>query len=146
MAAFGVAAAGCSSSVESTQSGSTAPADAGAGDSQSTGAPGDVPAGKVSGLSVGTLQAVGGAPVVIGRDSGGVYAMTLVCTHAGCAAGVLGAEIFCPCHDSAFDANGNVVHGPASAPLVHFAVSADGGGNLTIHTDTLVDPTTRLMV
>jgi hypothetical protein len=29
---------------------------------------------------------------------------------------------------------------------VHFAVSADAAGNLTVHTHTLVDPTTRLSV
>jgi Rieske Fe-S protein len=141
MAAFGVAAAGCGPVEDNTQSASTTP-DGG----PSSGAPGDVTAGKAADLSVGSLQSVSGGRVAIGRDNGGVYAMTLTCTHLGCQAGVVGAQIVCPCHDARFDANGNVLNGPATAPLVHFAVSADNSGNLTVHTGTVVDPTTRLMV
>jgi Rieske Fe-S protein len=107
---------------------------------------GDVPAGTLASLSIGSLRSVGGEPLAIGRDSGGVYAMTLTCTHAGCEANVSGQEIICPCHGSTFDANGNVVSGPAPAALEHFAVSEDGSGNLTIHTGTVVGSATRLKV
>jgi len=107
---------------------------------------GDVPAGTVASLSIGSLRSVGGEPLAIGRDSGGVYAMTLTCTHAGCEVNVIGQGIVCPCHGSRFDANGNVVSGPAPSPLDHFAVSADGSGNLTIHTGTVVDSGFRLKV
>lgn len=111
---------------------------------------GDVSAGNVSGLPVGSLSAVSGEPVCIGRDSRGVYAMTLTCTHAGCDIGATGdvspAGLVCGCHGSRFDANGNVVSGPAPSPLDHFAVTADGSGNLTIHGGQVVDASQRLAV
>lgn len=111
---------------------------------------GDVPAGNVSSLPAGSLRVVQGEPVCIGRDSGGVYAMTLTCTHAGCDIGATGdvsaSGLLCGCHGSRFDANGNVVSGPAPSPLDHFAVTADASGNLTIHGGQVVDAAQRLPV
>ena len=111
---------------------------------------GDVTAGNVSGLPVGSLRVVSGQPVCIGRDSGGVYAMTLTCTHAGCDIGATGdvspAGLLCGCHGSRFDANGNVLSGPAPSPLEHFAVSVDKAGDLTIHGGQVVDSGQRLAV
>jgi Rieske Fe-S protein len=111
---------------------------------------GDVPAGNVAGLPVGSLRPVAGQPVCIGRDARGVYAMTLTCTHAGCDMGEAGTVspqgLDCACHGSRFDANGNVVSGPATAPLDHFAVSVDVGGNMTILGGQVVDAAQRLVV
>jgi Rieske Fe-S protein len=145
MAAVGVAAAGCGSGQDSTQS-SVTTSDGGPPGSSEASAPGDIAGGKASDLAVGSLQSLDSGQAAIARDSAGVYALTLICTHAGCQAGVIGADIVCPCHGATFDANGNVVHGPATAPLVHLAVSADSSGNLTVHSGTLVDPATRLML
>jgi nitrite reductase/ring-hydroxylating ferredoxin subunit len=111
---------------------------------------GDVPAGNASGLAVGSLTPVGGQPVCIGRDAGGAYAMTLTCTHAGCDmaqnGSVSGQGIFCACHGSEFDANGDVVRGPASQPLDHFAVTMDASGDLTIHGGEIVNAGQRLKI
>lgn len=107
---------------------------------------GDVAAGNVSSLPVGALVAVPGAPACVGRDAGGVYAMTLTCTHQGCEAAVSGRGIACPCHGSVYDADGNVVAGPATAPLQHFAVSVDAAGNVTVHGGTPVDAGVRVAV
>lgn len=111
---------------------------------------GDVQAGTVSDLAVGSLVVVGTEPVCIGRDAAGVYAMTLTCTHAGCDMGQRGTVsaqgLFCGCHGSEFDADGNVTRGPATQPLDHFAVTADASGNLTIHGDQIVGATERLAV
>lgn len=111
---------------------------------------GDVAAGNVSALPVGSLRAIGTEPVCIGRDSGGVYAMTLTCTHAGCNIGQTGTVspegLACDCHGSEFDANGAVVRGPATQPLDHFAVTVDSSGNLTIHGGQTVTATDRLSV
>jgi len=109
---------------------------------------GKVAAGNVASVPVGTLQAVGGEAVCIGRDANGVYAMTLTCTHAGCDMGQAGTVspqgLVCGCHGSEFDANGNVTRGPASQALDHFAVSVDGQGNLTIDGNTVVGASERL--
>lgn len=111
---------------------------------------GDVSAGNVSSLPVGSLHVVSGQPVCVGRDSGGVYAMTLTCTHAGCDIGATGdvsaSGLVCGCHGSRFDANGNVVSGPATSPLEHFAVTVDQAGELTIHGGQVVDAGQRLAV
>jgi Rieske Fe-S protein len=97
---------------------------------------GRVAAGNVSDLPVGTLRAVEGAPVYIGRDAHGLYAMTTTCPHAGCDMSTDGSVsangVVCDCHGSRFDANGAVVRGPATTPLVHFAVTVDGTGIVTI--------------
>jgi cytochrome b6-f complex iron-sulfur subunit len=98
---------------------------------------GDVSAGNVKDVPVGALSLVGSEPVVLGRDAAGLYAMTVTCTHQGCdvepAGSGTSARLDCPCHGSQFDRNGGVVHGPASAPLAHFAVDVDASGNITIH-------------
>jgi Rieske Fe-S protein len=111
---------------------------------------GDVQAGSVQNIAVGTLQAIGSKPVAIGRDAGGLYAMTLTCTHEACNMATSGtvslSGIACNCHGSEFDANGGVTSGPASAPLAHFAVEVDASGNVVVHTGTLVDSSTRIPV
>ncbi|MCL2449770.1 MAG: Rieske (2Fe-2S) protein [Polyangiaceae bacterium] len=106
---------------------------------------GDVVAVNASSLPNPSLEAVGTLPVCIGRDTKGVYAMTLTCTHAGCTVdAVAPTGLVCPCHGSTFDANGDVTGGPAPAPLQHFLVTADASGLLTIHTDQDVSADTRL--
>jgi nitrite reductase/ring-hydroxylating ferredoxin subunit len=111
---------------------------------------GNVAAGAASALPVSSLTAVSGEPVCLGRDARGVYAMTLICTHQGCDMGQRGSVsaqgLVCGCHGSEFDAEGNVVRGPAMTALAHFAVSVDASGNLTVDTSSEVDPSTRLVV
>lgn len=107
-----------------------------------------IPAGSASSLAAGTLEALAGQGVAIGRDAGGIYALSLICTHQGCdmssAGSVSAAGIDCFCHGSVFDPQGSVVQGPARSPLPHFAVTEDARGELTIHTDQEVPPSTRL--
>jgi Rieske Fe-S protein len=104
---------------------------------------------KATDLSVGTIQILPGKGLAIARDQGGVYAMTLICTHQGCDMSQSGTidttarTITCSCHGAMFDANGSVLRAPASSPLAHYAVVADPAGNLSI-TDTIVSATTRL--
>ena len=52
--------------------------------SSSPAAFGDVSAGNLGTLPVGTLQRVASNPVFIGRDAGGLYSVTITCTHEGC--------------------------------------------------------------
>lgn len=111
---------------------------------------GDVSVGNVSSFAVDSLTAIPSMPVCVGRDAKGIYAMTLTCTHQGCDIGETGTVsaqgLHCGCHGSSFDVDGNVVNGPASSPLAHFAVSADAAGKLTVHTGTEVDASVRLAV
>ena len=110
---------------------------------------GDVTAGNVSSLQVGTVMSVPGAAVFVGRDGNGVYAMTTTCTHAGCdlsSAQAISMKIVCGCHGSQFDLNGDVVNGPANSPLVHYAVSLATDGAITVHGSQEVSAATRTPV
>ena len=112
--------------------------------------PRDIAAGNASALALNTLRPVSGAAAAIGRDAGGIYAMSLVCTHQGCDIAASGSVSFnlieCGCHGSQFNAQGNVLRGPAAAPLPHLLVSADAAGALTIHGDSPVASNVRLSI
>ena len=72
---------------------------------------------------------------VIGT-SGGVFALSAVCTHLGCITRYVSDEgvIACPCHGSKFDLEGNVTHGPAPRPLPWLEVAVDDKGELVVDT------------
>jgi Rieske Fe-S protein len=114
--------------------------------------PKEIPAGTASGVGLNTLTVVAAAPVAIGRDAGGIYAMTLVCTHQGCdiphsgGGSVTFNRIHCGCHGSEFNGQGVVQLGPATRALDHLQVTADAAGALTIHGDQVVPASERLNV
>jgi len=116
-------------------------------------ASGQIPSGKIgagntSALTVGTVRVVSPYSLAVGRDSGGVYAMSLICTHQGCdMSGDIGASsIFCPCHESVFDFGGHVLRGPAQATLTHYQVTVGASGDLTVNADQTVAATVRVAV
>jgi cytochrome b6-f complex iron-sulfur subunit len=121
-----------------------------AGCAHPTGSPptGPVPAGNISELAVGALLV--SSNVVVGRDAVGLYAMSAVCTHAGCllpeGEGTIAAGLGCPCHGSTFNGVGDVTRGPASRPLQHYAVAVAADGSLTVDGGQPVEPGTRAPV
>ena len=64
--------------------------------------------------------------VVVVKERGQVYALSLVCTHLGCTVSVGPDGIACPCHGSLFDRSGNVLRGPATRALTRLAVEERG--------------------
>jgi cytochrome b6-f complex iron-sulfur subunit len=106
--------------------------------------------GDLSSYAVGSLTALSSAPLAVGRDAQGVYAMTLICTHAGCEMNSQGSVseqgVACFCHGSEYDANGNVLRGPASSPLEHFQVTISASGAISIDADVSVAEGTRTPV
>ena len=107
---------------------------------------GDVSAGLVVDLPVGTIKPIPGAPAFVARDGMGLYALTMTCTHNGCGVTVVGSGFHCYCHGSDFDMNGAVRQGPAPDPLAHFAVDVDAAGNITVHGGTQVGADVRRAV
>ena len=101
-----------------------------------TGAPptGPVSGGNLSALSVGTLLVL--SNIVVARDANGVYAMSAVCTHAGCllvdSAQTIAGGLGCPCHGSVFDGDGAVTAGPARRALQHYLVTIAADGSITV--------------
>ncbi|HYJ74685.1 MAG TPA: Rieske (2Fe-2S) protein [Kineosporiaceae bacterium] len=79
---------------------------------------------------------VGGSVVVDGATgkvavaqpmAGKVVGFTAICTHQGCTVAAAGTQLQCPCHGSVFDAfTGQVINGPAQAPLGAVQVSVSG--------------------
>ena len=68
----------------------------------------------------GCIVEENGERLAVYRDPrGAVYARSAVCTHMGCLVGWNDAEKSwdCPCHGSRFDPTGEVLDGPAVAPL-----------------------------
>jgi len=108
---------------------------------------GPLAGGNASALAIGEARVLDNHPVVLIRDSSGLYAMSTICTHSQCdmsSDGSVGADgLYCACHGSQFDANGDVVQGPAHAALRHFLVEVDASGEVTIQADQLVDASAR---
>ncbi len=114
-------------------------------------ASGTFSAGNVSALSVGTIKAISGQPLVIARDAKGLYAMSTICTHEQCdmnggSGHISNTELVCTCHDSHFDTNGNRTSGPASGQLKHYLVTVDATGEITITAGSVVPGDTRVAV
>lgn len=101
-------------------------------------ATGIVDAGNVSDLTEGEVAQIDKAQVLVGRDAGGIYAMTALCTHFGCDLsgpdGTIDPDgtVHCGCHGSAYHADGTVLNGPAVNPLQHLEVTIAADGAITV--------------
>ena len=68
-----------------------------------------------------------GRSVALFRDTDGVYAISIICTHLGCIVRPTGKRFECPCHGSIFTADGSVIRGPAPSPLKWVSVTVRDG-------------------
>jgi len=91
----------------------------------------------------GSPTGISSASAFVVRDSGGLYALTWICTHQGCPVQPSGSGFYCNCHGSSFNANGDNTGGPARKPLVHYALCLTNG-NVGIDTGTTVPETDRM--
>lgn len=80
------------------------------------------------------------------RDTEGIYAVSMICTHLGCVVGTAEVGFRCPCHGSEFAADGAVIHGPAPRGLPWLRVSLTEDGALEVDQDAEVPAGTRLQV
>ncbi len=96
-------------------------------------------------LAPGDLVALPGPHVVLGRDAGGVYAMSILCTHQSCKVNVKasGDGLECKCHRSYFDRDGNPTGGPAKRPLPRYEVRVGAGGDIFVDKEKGVDAAFR---
>jgi nitrite reductase/ring-hydroxylating ferredoxin subunit len=83
--------------------------------------------------------------MIIAHDSGGLFAYTSTCTHAGCdLSGSIDSstgDVTCPCHGWQFDGTGACLT-RSSKPLKHYALSVCSG-KVYVDTSTTVASTTR---
>jgi nitrite reductase/ring-hydroxylating ferredoxin subunit len=107
--------------------------------------------GNTKTLAVGSIVAVSGQPVVVARDTMGVYAMSTICTHEQCDMNSSDGEITntglkCTCHGSDFDVNGTATAGPAKGQLKHYQVTISATGDISINAGATVDGAVRVAV
>ena len=102
------------------------------------GRPGEIP--------VGFTKIYPEQKVIVTRDSQGIAAMSLICTHLGCIVTKTERGFSCPCHGSTFSDQGVVRKGPAPKPLPWFDISFHPSGKLVVNADKEVPAGTRLSV
>jgi Rieske Fe-S protein len=119
---------------------------AGCGGGQEVALPtGPIGGGNIKDMPPGTFKVMGA--VAVARDANGLYAMSAICTHAGCATQVIsGGTLLCPCHGSMFDQSGSVLRGPAGAALPHYQVTIAADGSITVLAGTIVPDEARVQV
>ncbi|MCB9459231.1 MAG: Rieske 2Fe-2S domain-containing protein [Anaerolineaceae bacterium] len=82
----------------------------------------DYPLGSVTPITSGRFY-------LVRQDDGGFLALYQKCTHLGCAVPwePEKGQFVCPCHASAFEADGEVINPPAPRPLDRFPVTIVDG-------------------
>lgn len=106
--------------------------------------PSTVVAGSPADFPVGELTPLADGPVFIGRDEGGLFALSAVCTHLGCTVARSGEGLACPCHGSRFAADGINLAGPAARPLPYLALQFNQDGLVEVNLEAVVESTFRL--
>ena len=103
-------------------------------------------------VMVNTLVALSNAKAFVGRDAGGLYAMSSICKHEACDIANGGKilagpppKLQCGCHGSEYDANGTVINPPSTTNLDHVALAVAADGTISVNTATIVPATTRVM-
>lgn len=98
-------------------------------------------------IAVGTVLADPAHKLFVVRTEEGFHAMSATCTHLGCLTRYEAEHkrVFCPCHGSRFDLEGNVTGGPAPRPLPRLKLTVENGV-LIVDTKTLVEPDEVLRV
>jgi Rieske Fe-S protein len=79
------------------------------------------------------------------HDGNGYFAVSSICTHAGCTNKWSGTnnDFHCPCHGATFSLEGAVLGGPTNTPLDHYALCVSGNNTIGIDANTLVSSTKR---
>ncbi|MBI5052529.1 MAG: Rieske 2Fe-2S domain-containing protein [Chloroflexi bacterium] len=99
---------------------------------------------KPSTYSIHSATHIASARAWMFRDEKGLYAISTLCPHLGCAVERREGDYLCPCHGSRFLQNGDVVNGPATRGLNFIRVSVGAEGKLQVHVDQIVSATERL--
>jgi cytochrome b6-f complex iron-sulfur subunit len=94
--------------------------------------PSEYDLGLASDYPVGSRTNLPDIPAVLVHLESGFTAMSLTCTHLGCALEPEADIYACPCHGSQFDKNGAVLHGPATKGLTVLRVEVNDTGHVIL--------------
>ena len=96
------------------------------------GPPSFFPIGTLSNFKINTVTWIRYRSLFIIRNEIGIGALSSECTHLGCTVRKTASGFECPCHGAVFDPQGEVVFGPARAPLPWYEVALLSDGQLWI--------------
>ena len=96
--------------------------------------------------SGGTPKLYSSGRFFVVRDAGGLYAVSSICTHEGAQNGVSSGHFRCPRHGATFTYNGDIISGPVSRGLVHYAMCILSNGNAGVMTGQQANQSDRLAV
>jgi cytochrome b6-f complex iron-sulfur subunit len=98
------------------------------------GSPDQYPAGSVTPVEAGRFY-------LVRLEDGGFLSVYRRCTHLGCAVPFDqgSGQFVCPCHGSAFTADGDVLSPPAPRPLDLFSMSINEVGEIIVDTGTTIE-------
>ena len=98
-------------------------------------------AGNVDDFEVDSVTYILSGRFYIVRNDLGLLAIWQKCTHLGCAVpydqGT--GQFVCPCHGSAFTADGDVLNAPAPRPLDLFSLSISEDGEILVDTGKAIE-------
>jgi cytochrome b6-f complex iron-sulfur subunit len=112
----------------------------------SRGQPSIVSGGEPATFDPGRLTRLPDAPVFIGRDEQGLFALSAICPHLGCTITQHEAGFSCPCHGSRFILVGINLTGPAPRPLPYLTLSLNAAGLVEVQGNQPASSTFRLKV
>jgi cytochrome b6-f complex iron-sulfur subunit len=98
--------------------------------------------GAAKSFGVGSRTSFQDAGFIVVSTDEGLYALSTICTHLGCAVRDYSTSLSCTCHGSVFDFAGRVKCGPAPRPLVWLRVGAFTQGELYVDIGATVRPGT----
>lgn len=90
--------------------------------------------GSVDKYPLGSRTSIPEIPALLIHAERGFTTLSLNCTHLGCTLEPNETGFACPCHNSSFDAEGNVTHGPAVKPLQVLRIEITDDGNIKVFT------------
>lgn len=98
------------------------------------GKPDQFPPGSVTPMEAGQFY-------LVRLEDGGLLAVYRRCTHLGCAVPYDpgNRQFVCPCHGSAFTADGDVLNAPAPRPLDLFTLSINTDGEIVVDTGITIE-------
>jgi cytochrome b6-f complex iron-sulfur subunit len=82
---------------------------------------------------IGSRTILSEIPALLIHAESGFSALSLTCTHLGCTLENDADGFACPCHNSHFDVEGRVTHGPAAKSLPSLRVELTKENRVILH-------------